>query len=101
MGSFYRLVILIAKYLMKFVFALAGGNCMLDFILTYTNCRLLLIMRLWEPSTETSDMLRTSKFRRPVNGIRAFDSGTGEHVMEWCLSSSSLRQKSCVKVEHS
>jgi hypothetical protein len=32
------------------------------------------------------------------NGMRAFDSGAGENVMEWCLSSSSLWQKSSIKV---
>jgi hypothetical protein len=33
--------------------------------------------------------------------MRAFDSGGGESVMEWCLGSSSLQQKWSLKVEHS
>jgi hypothetical protein len=35
---------------------------------------------------------------RPGNGMRAFDSGAGENVMEWYLNSSSLVQKSSIKV---
>jgi hypothetical protein len=31
--------------------------------------------------------------------MRAFNSGAGENIMEWCLSASSLRQISSVKVE--
>jgi hypothetical protein len=29
--------------------------------------------------------------------MRSFDSGAGENVMEWCLSSSSLCKKSSIK----
>jgi hypothetical protein len=38
------------------------------------------------------------EFRHPGNGMRAFDSGAGKNVMEWCLSTSSLWQESSIKV---